>query len=112
MLAAGRAALDQPRQHDHRGSAALEGQARADALLLGSYPSATWINGGSPDEAKQDVAHAVTAAHAAGEVPVLVAYNVPFRDCAQYSAGGATNVAEYEAWIDGFAEGIGNRAAS
>src|SRR5215218_881559 len=92
-------------------AADLEGQARADALLLGSYPSATWINGGSPNEAKQDVAHVVTAAHAAGEVPVLVAYNVPFRDCAQYSAGGATSLAEYEAWIDGFAKGIGNKRA-
>lgn len=92
-------------------AATLEGQARADALLLGHFPSATWINGGSPNEAKQDVARVVTAAHAAGEVPVLVAYNVPFRDCAQYSAGGATSVAEYEAWIDGFAKGIGNKRA-
>jgi endoglucanase len=43
---------------------------------------------------------------------VLVAYNVPFRDCAQFSAGGATTMAEYKAWIDGFAAGIGGREAS
>ena len=42
---------------------------------------------------------------------MLVAYNIPFRDCAQFSAGGATTRAEYEAWIDGFAAGIGNRRA-
>src|SRR5918993_5813794 len=36
-------------------AAELDGQARADALLLGSYASATWINGGTPNEAKQDV---------------------------------------------------------
>ena len=35
------------------------------------------------------------------KMPVLVAYNLPFRDCAQYSAGGAANTAEYKAWIDG-----------
>jgi endoglucanase len=40
-----------------------------------------------------------------------VAYNIPFRDCAQFSAGGATNRAEYLAWIDGFAKGIGRREA-
>ncbi len=42
---------------------------------------------------------------------MLVAYNIPFRDCAQFSAGGATSVAEYEAWIDGFAAGIGDQPA-
>ncbi|BDZ54492.1 glycoside hydrolase family 6 protein [Agromyces marinus] len=92
-------------------AAALEGDARADALLLGSFPSATWINGGTPNEAKRDVKRVVSAAHAADEVPVLVAYNIPFRDCAQYSAGGATTPAEYTAWIDGFAKGIGNKDA-
>ena len=47
---------------------------------------------------------------AAAPCPVLVAYNIPFRDCAQYSAGGAVDTASYEAWIDGFAAGIGKRA--
>ncbi|MRG59720.1 glycoside hydrolase family 6 [Agromyces sp. CFH 90414] len=89
----------------------LEGQAAADAALLGSYPSATWINGGTPNEAKRDVKRAVATAHAANEVPVFVAYNVPFRDCAQYSAGGATSLDEYTAWIDGVAKGIGNKRA-
>jgi len=42
------------------------------------------------------------------KVPVLVAYNLPYRDCAQYSAGGAADTAAYEAWVDGFAQGIGN----
>ena len=42
---------------------------------------------------------------------MLVAYNIPFRDCAQFSAGGATSAAEYEAWIDGFAAGIGDYPA-
>ena len=45
-------------------------------------------------------------------MPVLVAYNLPFRDCAQYSAGGAADTAAYKAWIDGFAAGIGDRAAT
>ena len=44
-------------------------------------------------------------------VPVLVAYNVPFRDCARYSTGGATDTAAYQAWIDGFARGVGDGKA-
>ena len=54
----------------------------------------------------------VAAAADVGAMPVLVAYNLPFRDCAQYSAGGALDTAEYEAWIDGFAAGIGDRPAT
>ena len=52
--------------------------------------------------------------HAAAKrtVPLLVLYNIPFRDCAQYSAGGATSVAEYKAWVDAVARGIGNRHAA
>ncbi|MGY1654041.1 glycoside hydrolase family 6 protein [Geodermatophilus sp. SYSU D01119] len=89
----------------------LTGQARTDAQLLGGYASATWFTGGSPDEVRAEVAELVGAADRADAAPVLVAYNVPFRDCAQYSAGGATTRAEYEAWIDAFAAGIGDREA-
>ncbi len=89
----------------------LEGQAREDALLLGSFPSADWFTAGTPKEVRKDVQNVVKAADKADQVPVLVAYNLPFRDCAQYSAGGATSVEEYTAWIDGFAKGIGKREA-
>ncbi|MBD3940610.1 glycoside hydrolase family 6 protein [Microbacterium sp. NEAU-LLC] len=90
----------------------LSGQARDDAQLLGSIPSAEWLTSGTPAEVQAATDDIVTAAAAQGSMPVLVAYNLPFRDCAQYSAGGATNTAEYEAWIDGVVAGIGDRAAS
>src|SRR4051794_4300664 len=90
----------------------LSGQARADAQLLGSIASANWVTKGTPAEAQAAVAKIVDAAAARGEMPVIVAYNLPFRDCAQYSAGGAADTAAYEAWIDGVAAGIGNRAAT
>ncbi|MCZ2261030.1 glycoside hydrolase family 6 protein [Isoptericola sp. QY 916] len=89
----------------------LTGDARDDALALAGVPSASWFTGGTPREVKQDVKDVVVHAHADKAVPVLVAYNLPFRDCAQYSAGGATSLAEYTAWIDGFARGIGNKQA-
>ncbi|GAA1974751.1 glycoside hydrolase family 6 protein [Microbacterium pumilum] len=90
----------------------LSGQARADAQLLGSIPSADWITKGTPAEAQAAVDEIVDAAAAHGKMPVIVAYNLPFRDCAQYSAGGAADTEAYEDWIDGVASGIGGREAT
>jgi endoglucanase len=74
-------------------------------------PQAVWFTAGTPKSVQQDVRLTTKRATAKGTVPVLVAYNIPFRDCAQFSAGGATTRAEYEAWIDGFAAGISERRA-
>src|SRR5215207_7248672 len=83
----------------------LSGQARYDAQLLGSVPSAQWFTTGTPAEVQAAADQYVDAAASVGAMPVLVAYNLPFRDCAQYSAGGALNTAEYTAWIDGLVAG-------
>ena len=92
-------------------SAALSGQ-RVDAQLLGSYPSATRLTKGTPAEVRVATDSTATDAAAAGSVPTFVVYNLPFRDCAQYSAGGAADTAAYEAWVDGVAAGIGDRRAA
>jgi endoglucanase len=86
----------------------------ADALRIGAMattPQAVWFNGGTPRQVKADVKKTMAAAALTRTVPVLVAYNIPFRDCTQYSEGGAKDSAEYEAWIDGFAAGIGQGKA-
>jgi endoglucanase len=85
----------------------------ADADLIRKViatPQATWFTKGTPKSVQQDVNVVVSRARNQG-TPVLVAYNIPFRDCAQFSAGGATNAADYAAWIDGFAKGIGDQPA-
>jgi endoglucanase len=74
-------------------------------------PQAVWFTRGTPKSVRQDVHRTTVRAQAKGTIPVLVAYNIPFRDCAQFSAGGATTAAEYQAWIEGFAAGIGDRPA-
>ncbi len=74
-------------------------------------PQAVWFTQGTPKSVQQDVKNTVKRAAGKGTVPILVAYNIPFRDCAQFSAGGATTVQEYQAWIDGFAAGIGDEKA-
>jgi len=94
-----------------RAAEGLTGQERDDAVLLGSFPSGAWFTSGTPAEVQAAVDEHVSAATAEGAIPMLVAYNVPYRDCAQYSAGGAADTAEYTAWIDAFAAGIGDREA-
>jgi endoglucanase len=89
----------------------LSGQDRQNALQIAGQPIATWLTSGTPAEVRDRAAKVVADAGAEKKVPVLVAYNVPFRDCQQYSAGGAANTAEYKAWIDGVAAGIGSTKA-
>ena len=74
-------------------------------------PQALWFTYGTPSEVEGYVSDAVDEAHDAGRVPVFVAYNVPGRDCALYSAGGAATGAAYRAWIDGMVNGLGNSPA-
>jgi endoglucanase len=83
--------------------------ARIRAMI--ETPQAVWFTAGTPESVRQDVHVTVTRAAAKRTIPVIVAYNIPFRDCAQFSAGGATTPAEYNAWIEGFAAGIGDRRA-
>ncbi|WP_374273204.1 glycoside hydrolase family 6 protein [Actinoplanes sp. M2I2] len=75
-------------------------------------PQAVWVTGGSGRSLTKSVKAEAWRAAAKRTMPVFVAYNIPFRDCSQYSAGGATSVAEYRAWIDAFAAGIGGQRAA
>jgi endoglucanase len=75
-------------------------------------PQAVWVTGGSGTSLTRSIKTEVNRAAKTRTLPVFVAYNIPFRDCAQYSAGGATTVAEYKAWIDAFAAGIGKSKAA
>jgi endoglucanase len=78
---------------------------------IAAQPQASWHGGWSGD-IKTVVQNYVNAAERAGELPLLVAYNVPNRDCGQYSAGGARDSEAYVEWISAFAAGIGGRRAA
>jgi endoglucanase len=78
---------------------------------LSHIPQAFWFTGGTPRALRRDVDGVVTRAAKQGAVPVLVAYNVPGRDCGQYSTGGAKNARAYRRWVQAFAKGIGDRPA-
>jgi endoglucanase len=70
---------------------------------------AVWMDGRIGDVFTA-VNDAVTAAAAVGAAPVLVAYNIPQRDCGGLSAGGTT-VNDYKGWIAAFANGLAGRKA-
>jgi endoglucanase len=77
---------------------------------LAGQPSAAWMGNWNPN-VELDVKTYVWSRTRAGGLPVMVLYNLPFRDCGLYSKGGAGSVAGYHKWIDAVARGIGDRRA-
>ena len=93
--------------------ATLKGEGRpmdaAKVAEMIGQPMTYWLTGkNSVSGTTHDVEMVTGAAGNLGQIPIFAAYNLPFRDCAQFSAGGATTMAEYEEWIDGVAAGIGS----
>jgi endoglucanase len=80
---------------------------RDAALLdrLASQPTAHWIGGWARD-LRGEVSRVASFASSTGAVPVLVAYNIPNRDCGGHSAGGDRDAGAYARWIRDFAAGL------
>jgi len=91
-----------------------------------AVPSAVWLTGETAaqaaepgnegeEQANLDVAlqvkTTVLVAGLLGEVPIFVAYNIPGRDCSEYSAGGAPTDAAYDSWIGSISRALGNARA-
>jgi endoglucanase len=72
---------------------------------------ADWIGDWTPN-VQNWVSHRVTAIIKTGALPLFISYNIPKRDCGQYSAGGAAAADGYKQWITAFAKGIGDRRAA
>lgn len=90
----------------HAGSS----QANVIKQRIADQPAGKWFGAWSGDITNA-VNQYTSAAASAGKIPVLVAYNLPGRDCGGQSAGGAASAQDYNAWIDGFAKGLDNRRA-
>lgn len=73
-------------------------------------PGARWYGNWSGDISAA-VSSYVGAADQADKLPMLVAYNIPGRDCGSHSGGGAGSPEAYRAWIRAFAQAIGARPA-
>lgn len=75
---------------------------------IASQPIAVWFGDWTRD-IRVAVNDYVTTAKNSGSLPVMVAYNIPIRDCGSYSAGGAPTAQAYRDWIDAFSAGINGR---
>jgi len=74
---------------------------------LAAIPQGKWFTGWtSVASIENDIATYVDAADVAGEVPLVVLYQIPGRDCGGFASGGLTTKAQYEAWIDGAAAAL------
>ncbi|HEX4292278.1 MAG TPA: glycoside hydrolase family 6 protein, partial [Trebonia sp.] len=69
-----------------------------DAALvteMETIPRAVWFTSGTQTQVQQQVRQTMAEAAVERAEPVLVAYDIPGRDCAQYSAGGALDESAY-----------------
>ena len=69
---------------------------------------AIWL---TSDNAPSGVPQIMSAAAAVNMVPVFVAYDIPWRDCSQYSSGGAASAAAYQGFINLLTSGLGQSKA-
>ncbi|GHD99406.1 glycoside hydrolase family 6 protein [Streptomyces alanosinicus] len=75
---------------------------------IAEQPVGEWIG---PDNPQDEARGFTEAARKSGRTALLVLYDIPHRDCGQYSQGGAADGDTYRAWIDGVARGIEDRSA-
>lgn len=110
---AGRRLFVDPRSNAQREAerwSASRPAAAAAIRRIARRPSADWFGDWNGD-VRAAVAGRVATIRAAGALPVLVAYNIPHRDCGGHSGGGAPSGRAYRAWIRRFAAGIGRERA-
>ncbi|MFC9174490.1 glycoside hydrolase family 6 protein [Streptomyces sp. NPDC057107] len=85
-------------------------QEKADLIRkIAEQPAGEWIG---PDDPEGEARRVTEAAAKADRYALLVLYNIPHRDCGQFSKGGAADAGAYRAWVDGVAKGIGDRRAT
>jgi endoglucanase len=71
-----------------------------------------WFTQYNPAAVRGQVDAFVGAAAAAGQIPIMVVYNMPNRDCGGASSGGAPDHPSYRQWIDEVAAGLAGRPAT
>ncbi|WP_344615250.1 glycoside hydrolase family 6 protein [Dactylosporangium salmoneum] len=91
--------------------AANPDDSRAAAIRdrIANQPTGKWFTTYSPDSVASDVSGYVGQANGTGQVPLLVMYALPNRDCGGASAGGAPDIAGYKTWVQAFAKGLGSQ---
>jgi endoglucanase len=76
---------------------------------IANTPTAYWMDNLSTPSVD---AKYISAAQAAGTMPILALYGIPHRDCGSFAAGGFGSADAYKGWIDGVAGAIGGGPAA
>jgi len=89
-----------------------EGRTEEAAAIerISSQPVPAWLT--SSSEGTAQVRALTSSANEGGRSALLVAYDIPGRDCGSFSAGGAGSASAYRGWIDQVAAGISSRRAT
>ncbi|MGW1910690.1 glycoside hydrolase family 6 protein [Streptomyces sp. NPDC002076] len=80
----------------------------AQVRKIAEQPVGEWIG---PENPEKEARGFTEAAAKSDRTALLVLYDIPHRDCGQYSQGGAADGNAYRAWIDAVARGIEDRPA-
>ncbi|GAA2241291.1 glycoside hydrolase family 6 protein [Kitasatospora cystarginea] len=88
--------------------AKVKGSDAKTLTRIADQPSALWLGG---QDARTEAEELTIKAAAASRTALIVAYDIPHRDCGQFSAGGAADAAAYRDWIAALAAGLADRAA-
>ncbi|MHA6796009.1 glycoside hydrolase family 6 protein [Pseudonocardia bannensis] len=83
----------------------------AEIRKIAEQPLPLWVTGDAA-EAQAQTRDYVDRAEATGQRPLLVAYNIPHRDCGSFSGGGAPDAAYYRDWVSAMAAGLGGRPST
>ncbi|MFG2022914.1 glycoside hydrolase family 6 protein [Streptomyces sp. NPDC048825] len=88
-----------------------EGKKKEAELIrkIAAQPTGQWV---TPESAEDEARGFTEAAEKADRDALLVVYNIPHRDCGQFSQGGAADGNAYREFIDQVASGIGDRNAT
>ncbi|WP_168712551.1 glycoside hydrolase family 6 protein [Streptomyces sp. A0958] len=88
-----------------------DGNEEAAALIrrIAEQPVGEWVGAENPEAEAKGYTE---AAAKADRQALLVLYNIPHRDCGQFSKGGAADGDAYRAWVEAVARGIGDRGAT
>lgn len=108
-LAADAFYLDQNSAAAQQESAWREAGRAADANQIAKIarrPQAAWITT-DPSRAEAETRDLTSRASAAHQTAVLVAYDIPHRDCEGFSSGGARDANAYRNWINALVRGMG-----
>lgn len=79
---------------------------RKALYAISDNPVGTWFGDWDVDVTKS-VAARVKAADSRKKIATLVMYNIPYRDCGDYSANAVTTATAYKTWVNKFVAGLG-----